>query len=166
MVVLGLLCLATATAAAGCGGSNDAGDQSSNRIPAGSPGQIGIDASSREDRKIGVDLRTYVLRLGGTPAQREEFDRYCADPPDERREAICEEALQAFAAVRAITTIEVRDGVITLHAEIPDDESAHAKAVSLCDDIQAADVADFTPGHKVVDGDGSVILTCPTRVAP
>ena len=80
-----------------------------------------------------------------------------------RLELVCQLSGQYVDAVSKVTLVEVADSVVTLHTELGSDDTGKAEARILCDEIQAADVADFTPGHRILDQSDSVLLTCPTR---
>jgi hypothetical protein len=52
--------------------------------------------------------------------------------------------------------------VITVGTTLGERSDAKRDAREICNTIQGADVADFTPGHKIVGQAGEVILTCST----
>jgi hypothetical protein len=89
---------------------------------------------SRRDRRIAQALRRYLLRNGAGP--------------------------EWFMTVR---TVLVRRGVITITTSLPRDAESRRRAAELCSLIQGADVADFTPGHRVRGRRGRTLRTCPAR---
>jgi hypothetical protein len=136
------------------------GDDDDEPAPS-SPGEIEIEADSADDRQIAEDLRTYIdrnLKPGG-PAQA-VFDELCANPKTPQAEQDCQRALDAQAAGESVRVISVEEGRIELGTDLSQDD---AGAQVLCNTIQGADVADFTPGHRVVDEDGEEIAACEAR---
>jgi hypothetical protein len=131
--------------------------------PASSPsGEIEIEAESAEDRQIAEDLRTYIdrnLKPGG-PAQA-VFDELCANPKTPQVERDCQLALDAQAAGESVLVISVEEGRIELATDLSQDDGAGAQV--LCNTIQGAEAADFTPGHTIVDEDGEEMAACKAR---
>ena len=126
------------------------------------PGEIVVEADTPEDRRIGEDLREYIdrnLKPGG-PAQA-VFDKLCENPKSPEVEQNCRLALDAQEAGESVRVISVEEGRIELSTNLSSDDAADANL--LCDTIQGADVADFTPGHTIVDGDGEEIAACEAR---
>jgi hypothetical protein len=90
-----------------------------------------VDGLSQTDARMARDLAEYFARGGGAPW----YDR--------------------------VERIAVREGVITVETSARLSGRLEGEAEEICSAIQAADVADFTPGHRVVGEGGSV--TCPHR---
>ena len=63
----------------------------------------------------------------------------------------------------SIAAIEVDDSRVTIHSGLQNDARGRGAGVGICNLIQAADVADFTPGHELQDGAGETIKVCPPR---
>lgn len=81
-----------------------------------------------------------------------------------RRYGSIERAFQSSRQVcRSYRMISVEGGVITVETALPDDRLGRIGASDLCNTIQGADVADFTPGHRVLGADGFELAECPAR---
>jgi hypothetical protein len=135
------------------------GDDDDDEPASGATGEIAVEADAPEDRQIGEDLRTYIdrnLKPGG-PAQA-VFDELCANPKNAQVERDCALALEAQAAGESVWAISVEEGRIELSTDLSQDDQAGAKV--LCDTIQGADVADFTPGHTILGEEGEEIAVC------
>lgn len=64
---------------------------------------------------------------------------------------------------RQVRGIVVDGGVIAIATGLRATPGARRVARLVCRLIQGSDVADFTPGHTVLDRDGEVLRTCPAR---
>jgi hypothetical protein len=144
-----------AGAFAGCeGGSSDAN--------AGTSDEVSVDASKSADQKVASALRRYLDQFR-TGWMREGLHEYCDKNDSPERQRICEALRSNLDAMAKLTGIEVHDRVITLHTSLANTEAGRLGAAQLCGEIQGADVADFTPGHKVLGESGEVLLVCPAR---
>ena len=151
--------LLAAALLASCGGDDD--DAAST-----DGGEIEIVAESDADRMIGEDLVAYLDRnLEADPDEQESFDRACGDEPANPKVAAqCEQARATLDAYSSIDSVEVADGRITIVTGIePGDEAATVAGQGLCDLIQGADVADFTPGSRILNDDDAEIAACVSR---
>jgi hypothetical protein len=122
----------------------------------GRPGEIEIQGASAADRQIAADLRTYVVHNCGFGKPRNERRTPKLAPNIAR---IVNEAQRVCDSYRQFA---VTKGVITAKTTLGNEDKGLGTRI-VCDTIQGADVADFTPGHKVVDQDGDLLAACPTR---
>jgi hypothetical protein len=140
---------------AGCGD----GDETT-----GTSGGIEVSGSSDSDLKIATELRDYLDRnLRPSHGGAARIKELCSGAQRGLREAQCEQVEQLAPVYASVRKIDVDDQVITIDTGLHPDASGKEGAAILCEEIQGADVADFTSGHKVVDESSSVLLTCPTR---
>jgi hypothetical protein len=95
---------------------------------------IRVYGGSAGDRRVGQELRRYLLRNAGSQAW--------------------------LTRVRAIV---VDRGVIAVATELRRDRRGKRIARRLCRLIQGADVADFTPGHTILGHEDVVLRTCRSR---
>jgi hypothetical protein len=151
VIVIGALLLASC----GGGGGGDGTDGS---------GGIEVSGSSDSDLKIATDLRDYLDRnLRPSHGAAAGIKELCSGAQRGLREAQCEQVEQLAPVYASVRKIDVDDQVITIDTGLQPDASGKEGAAILCEEIQGADVADFTPGHEVLDESSSVLLTCPTR---
>ena len=102
--------------------------------PAVAVATIAVDGETKADRRAAADLRRYLERNArGAPW---------------------------FARVLAI---DVDHMAITVRTTLRRSDAGRAAAKEVCAMIQGSDVADFTPGHRVVDRDRAGIRRCPPR---
>lgn len=140
---------------AGCGG----GDETT-----GTTGGIEVSGSSEGDLGIATDLRDYLDRnLRPSQGAAARIKELCSGAQRQLREAQCEQVEQLAPVYASIQDIDVDDEVITIGTDLQADANGKEAAAILCEEIQGADVADFTPGHRVLDESDSVLLSCPTR---
>lgn len=95
---------------------------------------IAILGQTREDVALARDLRRYLRRNAGIASW--------------------------YPAVRLI---EARRMVLTVHTTLRATRGGRSAARQVCDLIQGADVADFTPGHTIRGRKEGRIVTCPAR---
>ncbi len=144
-----------AGAFAGCGGGSS--DPNARTLEA-----LSVDASSSGDQKVASALRRYLDQFRNE-SMREGLHDYCDKNDSPERQRLCGALRSNFDAIAKLTSIEVHDRVITLHTGLTNTDAGRLGAEQLCGEIQAADVADFTSGHRVLDQSGEVLLDCPTR---
>jgi hypothetical protein len=96
--------------------------------------RIAIRSESPRDRSLAFDLRRYLRRNAGVA--------------------------RWYWAVR---TIRARRGVLAVHTALRRTARGRAAADEICNLIQGADVADFTPGHSVRGTANVEIVACPHR---
>jgi hypothetical protein len=132
---------------------------------------IEVTATSGRDREIGTELHSYLedgcQRIGSLEEWRagivlsEEprvLRRYLA-----HRYGGVDRAFESFRSMcESYRAIRVEDGVITVETALRGG-LARVRGSDLCNLIQGSDVADFTPGHRVLGDDGSQLAECPAR---
>jgi hypothetical protein len=140
---------------AGCGDGGDTTDSS---------GGIELAGSSSDDLKIATELRDYLdQQLRPSQGGAARIEELCSGAQRQLREAQCEQVERLAPTYASIQKIDVDDKVITIGTDLNADATGNEAAAIICQEIQGADVADFTPGHKVLDDSDSVLLACPTR---
>lgn len=95
---------------------------------------IRVSADDADGRQIGRDLRRYLLRNAtGAPW------------------------------LPRVKAIAVRNGRIAVTTGLPDAPRGRRVACALCQLIPGADVADFTPGHRILGRRQALLRTCRAR---
>ena len=158
--------LLAALALAACGGED--GEPAPER-----PARIATEGSTTADERIAADLVRYVGRGCRAAGSFQEFSRGIARA-EEGAAALLEFAVRRYGSLRAafdaavrrceaIRRVRVDRGAITVETSLGGEPLDDVIAVDTCDLIQASDVADFTPGHRVLGADGRVLATCLPR---
>ncbi|MFN8160194.1 MAG: hypothetical protein U0R52_04005 [Solirubrobacterales bacterium] len=161
----------------GCGGEGGTGSAPSSPVPpAGRTASVW--GRTLHDQRIADDLREYLRRgcgeaaptypefLGAISSPHADFE---APPGAVRRYYVAvfgslRNGFRALMSKCEVTSVRVSDGVITLRARLGHDRLALITARRvLCSEIQGSDVADRTPGHRVLAQDGTVLARCPAR---
>jgi hypothetical protein len=154
LLIVGVLALA------GCGGDgdDDQSDQSSG---------IEVSGSTDEDTRIATELRDYLDRnLKPTEDDQQRIEKLCGGEQRTLREAQCEQVEALAPVYESVERIEVDEGAITISTDLRSDPAGREGAEILCQQIQGADVADFTAGHEITGEDDSTLVTCQERAIP
>jgi hypothetical protein len=141
----------------GCGGSED---------PPPSPGpavDAEIRASGDEDSQIGAGMKQYIVRNCPPPGTKPAIPKKYRGTP--YYPGLKQTFVATVALCESIATIEVEDSRMTVRTDLKDDARGRAAAERFCELVQAADVADFTPGHELQDFEGETIKVCPARTS-
>lgn len=155
-------------AVAACGSEDSASN--SGPVPINS-GPVEISGASSKDRRIAADLRDYIKPCPGAADETASMVHEALEPGSEAEQQIINEYGSVDAYIEYLERtcgsyqrIAVKDGVITVKTTL---ESTDTKnAADICDTIQGADVADFTPGHTVIGEGDEVLARCPARALP
>lgn len=121
-------------------------------------GEIEIEANSPADEEIGRDLRRYMivncLPAGAeAPPMREQWGpkmRAFMARSFEGWRHVCENA----------RSIKVTESQITMTSGLDAGDNLESAEYSFCNLIRGSDVADFTPGHELLDSSGESIANC------
>jgi hypothetical protein len=142
---------------AGCGSGDEGGSTEDS-------GAIEATGSSSDDLAIATDLRDYLDRnLRPSHGGAARIEKLCTGAERQLREAQCEQVEQLAPIYASVRKIDVDDKAITISTDLEADANGKEAAAVLCQEIQGADVADFTSAHRVLDESGSELLACPTR---
>lgn len=140
---------------------NDSGDFASNSGP------VEISGASGKDRRIAADLRAYVAPCPGAADETASAVNQ-ALPGSGFQQRIIPEYGSVEAGIEYVQRtcgsyqrIAVKDGVITVKTTLESTDTQNA--AEICDTIQGADVADFTPGHTVLGEGDEVLARCHPR---
>jgi hypothetical protein len=146
-----------AVCAVGCG----SGETKPAPGPAGRPAGAEIEASQAADKRIGLEVKSYLIRNCPKPDTKAEFSS------EERESRFFPEvkriSLGTIALCNSISTITVDDTRVTIVSGLSDDAAGRAAGEAFCLLIQGSDVADFTSGHELQDIQRETITVCSAR---
>lgn len=150
---IGSLILAAVMLLAGCGESDE-----SKPVP-GTEGAITIVAVDSGDRKIAQDFTEYLMR-GCVEEVPERVQHRLEDRPKVLR--LAEASLDVC---RGISEVEVDSSRIEATIELGEGVDRGNLGEAFCSFVRGSDVADFTPGHRLLDSNGEMIVNCGTHNA-
>jgi hypothetical protein len=154
-------------AIAACGSEDS--PSNSGPVPINS-GPVEISGASSKDRRMAADLRDYIKPCPGAAEDAPSEAHQALKPGSRAEQRVIREYGSVEAAIEYVQRtcgsyqrIAVKDGVITVKTTLESTDTENA--ADICDTIQGADLADFTPGHTVVGEDNEVLSRCRARSA-
>ena len=145
---------------AGCG--EDVNSASSVESPEG----IEIIASAGPDRRIGSDLKKYMVRNCPGPGYEipdKAKSRYLENHGQRALDRVERQFEDVKAFCSGARSIEVRNSRITVRSDLVAGEAGVGEA--FCMIVRGSDVADQTPFHTLLDMNGGKIKVCGTHNA-
>jgi hypothetical protein len=170
-VIVALVGAILAVVVIGGGEEEGSGDSASNGGPVPiNSGPVQISGGSSKDRRMAADLRDYIKPCPGAAEDVPSEAHQALKPGSRAEQRLISEYGSVEAGIEYVQRtcgsyqrITVKDGVFTVKTTL---ESTDTKnAADICDTIQGADLADFTPGHTVVGEDNEVLARCRARTA-